>query len=122
MYFDGFKCYSHLPNCNNGKYFKSPKNVEKQIFCRSSKLRFVDYFSKISTLSICKNSRNTNRHLLSTAGLAKRWSEYFHNLLNKPTIQRTEQSVYQTAEPEVLEPTYEEVTEAISKLKNRKTT
>ena len=65
--------------------------------------------------------KDTNGQLLSTAeGIAKRWSEYFHNLLNKPSIQRTEQSTYDTAEPEVQDPTYEEVTEAINRLKNRK--
>lgn len=65
--------------------------------------------------------KDTNGQLLSDAeGITQRWREYFHNLLNKPPIQRTGQSSYQTVEPEVKEPTYEEVVEAINKLKSRK--
>lgn len=51
--------------------------------------------------------------------IANRWGEYFHDLLNKPTIQRP-QRTFQNAEPMIETPTYEEVTEAIHKLKPNK--
>src|SRR5262249_49506368 len=55
-------------------------------------------------------------HLLSDEEeIANRWGEYFHDQLNKPTIQRP-----QNAEPMIETPTYEEVTEAIHKLKPNK--
>jgi hypothetical protein len=65
---------------------------------------------------------DTNGQLLSdTTGIAKRWKEYFQELLNRPTIQqRRTPHVLKSVEPLVETPAYEEVVEAVQKLKPNK--
>lgn len=60
------------------------------------------------------------RILSDTDGIARRWKDYFQNLLNKPPIPQVRQSTYQRAEPLVEAPTYEDVMEAVNRLKMHK--
>lgn len=65
--------------------------------------------------------RDNNGQLLGdTDGIIRRWKDYFQNLLNKPPIPQTRQNTYQRVEPLIEAPTYEEVVEAVNRLKARK--
>src|ERR1700743_3724148 len=75
----------------------------------------------------CKQPRSlkindTNGQLLSdTTSIANRWKEYFQDLLNRPRNQNQRpQHVLQSVEPLIETPSYEEVKEAIQKLKPNK--
>ena len=52
--------------------------------------------------------------------IARRWKEYFHELLNQPVEAEQETTAYSFVEPLIETPSYDEVLAAINKLKNHK--
>ena len=95
---------AHNRNGNVRDFYKIIKNQRKGFQPRSLKIN------------------DTNGQLLSdTTRIANRWKEYFQDLLNRPTNQNQRpQHVSQSAEPLIATPSYEEVAEAIQKLKPNK--
>jgi len=69
--------------------------------------------------SIKINDQN-GRLISDTNEIAQRWAEYFQDLLNRTADIQIPTTVYQTAEQFLEPPTYDEVRESISRLKDHK--